>query len=504
MKHDELFALLRRRGVLWPSAEIYGGAQGLYDYGPLGTALKRRLEEAWTAWFVGLSPDYYLVETSEILPEAVVRASGHLENFTDPEVTCESCHSAFRAETIVEKIRPEGVDGLTPAQIGEIVRANQLKCPSCGSVQLSVPVPFNMMFGMDFGVTGKERVYLRPETAQGSYLSFPRMWDVGRHALPLGIAAIGRAYRNEIAPRQVLFRMRAFTQAELQVFFDPAGFPVPFDDVREERLPLLRVARREHGEETPELVSADDLVRSGGLPEFYVYHMVQVLRFFRDVLGYPIERTRFFEKSDAERAFYNRIQFDVEVHLESLGGYKELGAVHYRGDYDLSRHSQGSGKDLSVHPTGRDSLLPHVLELTFGVDRNIWGLADTHLTTDGDRTVWKLPAFLAPVGVGVFPLIGRDHAPFARALIDDLLRGGVTAQYDDRSSIGKRYARMDEAGTPFCVTVDGETLAEGPTRGTVTLRSRDSKAQERVPASELPGRLAPLFRPPRPGRPKPR
>jgi glycyl-tRNA synthetase len=500
MKSDELYALLRRRGVLWPSAEIYGGTQGLYDYGPLGVALKRRLEEAWAAWFVGLSHDYYLIEPAEILPEAVVRASGHLENFTDPEVVCESCHSAFRAETILEKVRPEGVDGLSPEQIGEIVSTHRLKCPTCGSLELRVPPPFHLMFGVDWGVTGKERAYLRPETAQGSYLSFPRMWDVGRRALPLGIAVIGKAYRNEIAPRQVLFRMRAFTQAELQIFFDPAGFSVPFDRVRDDPLPVLRVERRERGEETPEMVRADDLVRSGGLPEFYVYHLAHTVRFFRDVLHYPADRIRLFEKSDTERAFYNRIQFDVEVRLDSLSGFKELGAVHYRGEYDLSRHSQGSGKDLSVHPTGREPLLPHVLELTFGVDRNLWGLADVHLLHEGERTVWKIPSYLAPVDVGVFPLIGKEHAAYALALTDELANEGFSAQYDDGSSIGKRYARMDEVGTPFCITVDGETLADGPSKDTVTLRERDSRAQERVPRAELGNRIRPALRPPRPSR----
>jgi len=500
MKSDELFALLRRRGVLWPSAEIYGGAQGLYDYGPLGTALKRRVEDAWAAWFVGLSHDYHLIEPAEILPEAVVRASGHLENFTDPEVTCESCHAVTRADTVLEKIRPEEVDGLTPVQIAEIIQTKGARCPSCGSTSLSVPRPFNLMFGVDFGVTGKERAYLRPETAQGSYLSFARMWDVGRHALPLGIAIIGKAYRNEIAPRQVLFRMRSFTQAELQIFFDPAGFPVPFDRVREEMLPLLRVPRREAGEETPELVRAGSLVDSGALPEFYVYHLAHTLRFYRDVLGYPADRIRLFEKSDTERAFYNKLQFDVEVRLESLGGYKELGAVHYRGNYDLTRHSQGSGKDLSVHPTGRDALLPHVLELTFGVDRNVWALADTHLTKEGERTIWKLPPYLAPVAVGVFPLIDKEHSEFALGLVDELAFAGIPTTYDGASSIGKRYARMDEAGTPFCVTVDAETLHDGPARGTVTLRQRDSRTQERVPAGELTTRLLPFLRPPRPRR----
>jgi len=500
MKSDELFALLRRRGVFWPSAEIYGGVQGLYDYGPLGTALKRHVEEAWAAWFVGLSHDYYLIEPTEILPEAVVRASGHLENFTDPEITCDTCHNAFRADTVLEKVRPEGVDGLSSREIEELVRGRGVKCPSCGATTLSVPPPFNMMFGMDYGVTGHERVYLRPETAQSSYLAFSRMWDVGRHALPLGIAIVGKAYRNEIAPRQLLFRMRSFEQAELQIFFDPERFSLPFDRVKDEVLPVVRAAKRLAGSEEIEHVRAADLVSSGGLPEFYVYHLVHTYRFFRDVLGFPAERIRLFEKSDQERAFYNRIQLDVEVRLDSMGGFKEIGAVHYRGDYDLGRHGQGSGKDLAVTLTGGHSVLPHVLELTYGVDRSLWALADVHLGKDGDRTVWRLPPFLAPVPVGVFPLIPKEHAGFAEKLSDDLAAAGIPNQYDDAGTIGKRYARMDEAGTPFCVTVDAETLADGPNRGTVTVRSRDSKAQERVPAAELAGRLAPAFRLPRPKR----
>ena len=499
MKLDELFALLRRRGVLWPSAEIYGGAQGLYDYGPLGTALKRRLEDAWTAWFVGLSHDYHLIEPAELLPEAVVRASGHLENFTDPEVTCESCHASFRADTVLEKARPEGVDGLSPTQIGEIVRDLQVRCPACGSNALSVPRPFNLMFATEFGVTGKERAYLRPETAQGSYLSFARMWDVGRRALPLGIAVVGKAYRNEIAPRQVLFRMRAFNQAELQIFFRPDHFAVPFDTVREEVVPVVRADRRGPDEAPPEAVSAAALVQSG-LPEFYVYHLVHMLRFLRDVLRYPADRIRFFEKSDRERAFYNRIQFDAELRLESLGGFKEVAAVHYRGDYDLSRHGQGSGRDLSVTPTGEPSVLPHVLELTFGIDRNLWGLADVHLVRDGERTVWHLPPYLAPAPVGVFPLIAKVHAAYALRLADALAAEGIPTQYDDAGTIGKRYARMDEAGAPFCVTIDGGTVGDGPERDTVTLRERDTKQQERLPSGELARRIAPLLRPPRPSR----
>ena len=497
MKLDELYALLRRRGVLWPTAEIYGGAQGLYDYGPLGAALKRRLERAWATWFVGRSPDYYLIEPSEIVPEAVVRASGHLENFTDPEITCEACKSAFRAETVLEKVRPNGIDGLAPSQIEEVVRTHQVHCPNCGSSALAVPEAFNLMFDVPFGVARTERAYLLPETAQASYLAFSRMWEVGRKALPLGVAVVGRAYRNEIAPRQVLFRMRTFTQAELQIFFDPAAPPGRLGPLAAEKVPVLRAERRERGEGSTERVPAADLV-AGGLPEFYVEHLVHMLRFLRDVLGYPSERIRFFEKSAQERAFYNRLQFDAEVHLESLGGYKEVAAVHYRGDYDLRRHSEGSGKDLSISRGGPERLVPHVLELTFGVDRNLWALADVHLVRDGERVVWKLPPYLAPVSIGVFPLITKEHRPFAEPLARELLAAGLEAEYDEASSIGKRYARMDEAGTPFCATVDGLTVGAGPEQGTVTLRHRDSRAQERVPSAELAGRLSASLRPPWP------
>ncbi len=492
MKSDELFALLKRRGFLWPTAEVYGGAQGLYDYGPLGASLKRRIEEVWSSWFVGLSEDFYLIDAAELLPEAVVRASGHLENFTDAEVACGKCHSAFRAETLLEAARPQGVDGLSSSEIANLVRSTGVRCPTCGSQELTVPQPFNLMFGVDFGVMGRERVYLRPETAQSSYLAFSRMWDVGRRALPLGIAVIGKAFRNEIAPRQVLFRMRSFTQAELQIFFDPESFAVPMHRVMDETLPVLSAERRAAGERDAESVRAADLATAGVVPEFFVFHLAHTYRFLRDVLGYPANRIRLYEKSSQERAFYNRIQYDVEVQQESLGGFRELGAVHYRGDYDLTRHSAGSGKDLSVVLGPDRRLLPHVLEITFGVDRLLWALADLGLTTKNERTVWSLRPYLAPVAVGVFPLLVREHARVAQEVTQRLRAAGITARYDGSGSIGRRYARGDEAGVPFAVTVDGETVdASNPQHDTVTLRERDTRAQERVAIAALVERLRP-------------
>ena len=504
MKSDVLLALLKRRGVLWPTAEIYGGTAGLFDYGPLGTALKRRIEDAWRTWFLGLSEDYYWIEPAEILPEAVVRASGHLENFTDPEVTCGKCGNAFRADTLLEKVRPAGIDGLAPTEIATLIRESGARCPTCGSDALSVPRPFNLMFGLDFGVAGKERAYLRPETAQSSFLSFPRMWDVGRHTLPLGVAVIGKAYRNEIAPRQALFRMRSFTQAELQIFFDPSRFDLPLDEVAADELPILSASRRERGAGAVESTPVRTLVDTGAMPAFYAYHLAVSLRFYRDVLGYPASSIRLLEKSDAERAFYNKIHYDIEVHVESLGGFREMGAVHYRGDYDLGRHAAGAQKDLSVARDGGGRVLPHVVELTFGVDRNLWALADTHLAVETpvggeSRTVWHLPSHLAPITVGVFPLLKKEHADVARGIASELRSKGIVAEFDAGGSIGKRYARMDEAGVPFCVTVDGGTVdPAGPEHGTVTLRERDSRAQRRVRVDRLADELAPSARPPAP------
>jgi glycyl-tRNA synthetase len=499
VKADELFALLRRRGVLWPSAEIYGGASGLYDYGPAGRLLKRKIEDAWASWFVGLSDDYHQIAPSEILPEAVVRASGHLENFTDPEVECDACHTAFRADTVLEKVRPEGVDGLSVEEITELLKRHRVPCPKCGASTFSVPKPFNMMFGIELGVTGGDRGYLAPETAQGSFLSFARMFEVGRKALPLGIAVIGKVYRNEIAPRQVLFRMREFTQAELQIFFDPAAFVLPFQQVASERLPVVRADRRSAGDESIVPTTARELVDSGGLPEFYVFHLAHTLRFYREVLGYPADAIRLFEKSATERAFYNRIQFDVEVRLESLGGFRELGAVHYRGDYDLGRHATASGKDLSVLREDGRRLVPHVLELTFGVDRNLWALSDIGLVRDGERTLWKLRPYLAPYPVAVLPLLKKEHADAARSVVELLRSAGIAAVYDISGSIGRRYARQDEIGTPFSITVDGESVDPAhPNHGTVTLRERDSKTQERLAMEQLVGRIAPTLLFPRP------
>ena len=481
MNSDEILSIFKRRGVLWPTAEIYGGAQGLYDYGPMGSALKRRLEDAWEAWFVGLSQNYHRIDAVEMLPEAVVRASGHLDHFADPLVTCGNCGTVIRADELLEAKGQKDAEALKGDELAARLEQLHPPCPRCGKGPLGPPRAFNLMFGMEFGALGKEKAYLRPETAQSSYLAFSRMWNIGRKKLPMGIAVIGKAFRNEIAPRQTLFRMRVFTQAELQIFFDPEDYPSEWKAFGEISVPILFAEKRLAGAVRPEEVSLREVVEKGYLPPFYAFHMAHTYRFFRDVLGYPAERIRFLEKNERERAFYNRIQFDVEAELVSLGGFKEVGAIHYRGDYDLTKHSEGSKTDLSVTTEGGKHLTPHVLELTFGVDRNVWALSDIHLRKDGERLVWSLPSYLAPVTVGVLPLIPKEHGVLAQELADALRSAGVSVTLDESGSVGRRYARLDEMGTPLAVTIDGQSKQDR----TFTIRERETKEQRRVGETEL-------------------
>jgi glycyl-tRNA synthetase len=280
--------------------------------------------------------------------------------------------------------------------------------------------------------------------------------------------------------------MREFLQAELQIFFDPAAFAgqVPYASVEDVTVRLCWAA--EKNEPTAYDLPAKELV-ARGLPSWYVYHLVQVQRFYLEVLQIPRERFRFAELDEKERAFYNKIHFDVQVNQDSLGGFKEVGGVHYRTDHDLAGHEAGSHQKQSV-TVGTTKLVPHVLELSFGVDRNVWALLDLDFTP-GERATLHLPARLAPVTVAVFPLVNKDGLPERAEALYRGLRKPFTAFYDDAGSIGKRYARMDEIGTAFCVTVDHETL----TGKGVTLRDRDSQKQVRVREEDLPGLLRRLL-----------
>lgn len=483
--YEDLMSLSVRRGFLWPAVDLYGGFAGFYDYGHNGALLRRHWEDAWLEHFLGLNDNYYLIDTTTILPHAALKASGHVDHFTDLLVTCTRCGESYRADHLLEAATHEEHEGISAAETDAMLKAAGVRCPNCKG-ELGPSTPFNMMFPLGIGPTGKDAAFLRPETAQGAFLNFKREFEALRRKLPMGLAIVGRAYRNEISPRQGTYRMREFLQAELQIFFDPASFAdqVPHAEIAD--VPVRLCWAAEKNQPTAHDIAAKELT-TRGLPPWYVYHLVKVQEFYLNALRVPRERFRFAELDEKERAFYNKVHFDVQVNQDSLGGFKEVGGVHYRTDHDLAGHEAGSHEKQAV-TVGTTRLIPHVLELSFGVDRNVWALLDLGYKP-GERAVLRLPPRLAPITVAVFPLVNKDGLPERAEAIYRGLRKVMTAFYDDAGSIGKRYARMDEIGTAFCVTVDHETL-EG---AGVTLRDRDSQKQVRVAEPDLAPRLERLL-----------
>ena len=476
---------IKKRGFFWQTADLYGGLAGFYDYGHLGTLIKRNWETLWIDFFLNLGDNYYLIETSDILPEAVLKASGHVDYFTDVLVECSKCKETYRGDHLIEE-KAELKEELT--DLDEIFKHIQdlgIVCDKCGGT-LRKPTDFNMMFPLIVGSTGKDKVYLRPETAQGAYLNFYREFNALRRKIPMGLAIIGKAFRNEISPRQGFFRVREFTQAELQIFHDPKNFNelFNFELVKDYKINVCLIKDREEADF--KILSCKEILKNTDLPEFYIYHMAKIQQFYFDILQLPKEKVRFFEKSEKERAFYNQIHFDIEVNFQQLKGFKEVAGLHYRGDYDLSCHQKGSSKKLSIKLEDGRKVLLNVLELSFGVDRNILALLDCNFYIEDGRNILRIPPYLAPYHVGIFPLQRKDNLDEKAKEIYRDLRKKYRTFYDEIGSIGKRYARLDEIGVPYCITVDYETLDKKHAEfDTVTIRFRDSKEQIRIKVEDL-------------------
>lgn len=484
MNIEDLMSFAKEKGFFWPGAEIYGGFAGTYDYGHLGTLLKRKFEQLWLSYFVEGNNNYYLIEASNILPEKPLIASGHAARFNDILVGCSKCHTYFRADVMLSEMKITVSEGATPVEIDAAIKSNSVKCPKCEGTLLPSKA-FNMMVDVHLGPEKGEKGYLRPETAQSPYLNFFREFNILRKALPLGLAVIGRAYRNEISPRQGLYRMRELTQAELQIFFDPATFKPDFDKLKDTEFNVIPFKTKKMV-----TISAQKLVSDYDVPEFYAYHMAKIFLFYRDAIGIPPEKFRFLEKGGDEKAFYNKLHMDIEASVESWGGFKEIGGLHYRGDYDLTSHSKGANKDLSVKIDGK-AVMPNVLELSFGVDRNVWALIDIFYQDDKERQILKLKPWLGPFTAAVMPLQKDEAVTAVAEEIRTTLSKKFKVFFDEAGSIGRRYARMDEIGTPFCITVDFSTVDKAAKEfGTVTVRERDGKTQERVKIEELTDYLA--------------
>jgi len=545
MDPQEVLSLCKRRGFVWPSYDIYGGLAGLYDYGPLGSALKSNIENHWRKLYV-LGEGFHEISCPIVAPEPVFKASGHLDAFSDIYVECTKCGETYRADHLAAGMH-ENPASLSEEQLGRLLRDNQVKCAACGG-ELTSPRRFNLMFKTQIGAGKGKTAYLRPETAQGMFVNFAQVYRYGREKLPVGAVQIGRSFRNEISPRQGLLRLREFSMMEAELFVHPDVKTWPkFASVKDESLSLVPSS----GE--PRIMKLGDAVQSRVIAnETLAYFMWLTQRFVVDI-GLDPKRLRFRQHAKTEMAHYAADCWDLEA--ETSYGWIEMVGVADRGCYDVQAHITHSGADLTaferfdepkeveqevVRPVfgalgplfkgnaklvaeviskltpdmvrGKDrietevagkrteipstcyevvtrkekvsgrKLVPHVIEPSYGVDRIVYSVLDHAYSKKDDYITLRLRPSVAPVKAGVFPLMPKDGLEeIAMGVYDNLVKAGITAYYDDSGSIGRRYARMDEIGTPCCVTVDFDTKTDSR----VTLRDRDSAQQARVRTADV-------------------
>lgn len=539
--------MLIRRGYLWQSFEIYGGMAGFIDYGPLGNGLRRRLENLWREFFV-INERVVEIDTPTVNVEEIFIASGHAESFTDVAIECQKCGKVFRADHYIkEKLNIEA--DCTIEAVKEIIETYDLKCDCGGS--FGEPFHFNLMFTTAIGPGKGKKGYLRPETAQGIFIAFKRLLDYFRGKLPFGVAQIGRAYRNEISPRQGVIRLREFNQAELEFFVHPREKKHPqFHLYENDVVWLVDKFDNEYR------ITLREAVDRGIIAHELLAYFIGKTRKFLLKAGIRDDRLRFRQHKDDERAHYAVDCWDAEA-LTSYG-WIEIVGIADRTDYDLRRHMEHSGEDLTVFIQFREPIrikklkiisdmkklgpvykkrakaiaraleelnvsdknikkvvvevdgekveisndffkvedveeelhgervVPHVIEPSFGLDRITYTILEHSFEKDivdgEERKVLRLKRWLAPVQVAVLPLLSKDEFIDVSLEIVDMLRdAGIYTEYDDSGSIGRRYRRFDEIGTPFCVTVDHQTLEDK----TVTIRDRDTTRQVRVEIDRL-------------------
>ncbi|MBO8181659.1 MAG: glycine--tRNA ligase [Archaeoglobus sp.] len=542
----DITEMLVRRGYLWQSFEIYGGMAGFVDYGPLGNGLRRNLEKLWREFFV-ISERAVEIDTPTIGIEEIFIASGHVSSFTDVAIECEKCGKIFRADHYIkEKLGIETEE--TIEFVNEVLSAYDLRC-ECGG-KFKEPENFNLMFSTKIGPGKGKNGYLRPETAQGIFIDFKRLADYFREKLPFGVCQIGRAYRNEISPRQGVIRLREFNQAELEYFVHPGEKRHPeFEKYRDFTITLVDKMDGEHN------ITLGEAVEKGIIAhELLAYFIARTAEFLLKA-GLKKDKLRFRQHKDDERAHYAVDCWDAEAYTSY--GWIEVVGIADRGDYDLTRHNQYSKEDLSIFipyeepvkvkakkfipkmnligPKFREKskaiaeaieayngevsdgkiileiegekyeiedtffeieekeevvygerVIPHVIEPSFGLDRITYSILehsfDTDIVDGEERRVLRLKRWMSPVQVAVLPLLSRD--PFvskADEITLKLKKAGFFTEKDDSGSIGRRYRRYDEIGTPFCVTIDHQTFEDS----TVTIRDRDSTRQIRVKEGEL-------------------
>ncbi|MFX1485538.1 MAG: glycine--tRNA ligase [Promethearchaeota archaeon] len=552
-KYEKVMELCRRRGILWPSFEIYGGLSGFVTYGPIGAILKRNVEDKWREWFI-TKQEFVEIDSPIIMPQVVFKASGHSDHFTDPMVGCLDCKKQYRADHLVENAIGKIVEGLTTEELDSLIKENNITCPDCGGSLGKVEL-FNLMFRTTIGPYGGNVGYARPEAAQGMFVDFKRIFSAKREQLPLGIAQIGRTFRNEISPRKGVIRLREFTIMEVEVFIDPSELAscARLVDVENEELAILTSDAQQKEGDT-EVITAREAVKRGVVVSEWIAYFLVISKSFVSSLGVPPEKQRFREQLPWERAHYSKQTIDHQVLLERFG-WSEVAGHAYRTDWDLGRHMKFSGTDLRAfkqyeqpkivkrtiikphvkairekfgNATGEilsslkgsdpeivqksvredgfyligenrvgselltfdertekasgSRFIPHVIEPSFGADRLVYSALECAYSEREKRIILRLPPAITPIQIAVFPLLERDKLPeVAQDIYNMLLEEGFRAELDVSGSIGRRYARSDEIGTPVAVTVDYQTLEDD----TVTIRNRDSWQQLRNKIEDL-------------------
>jgi len=451
---EKVVSLCKRRGFVFPGSEIYGGLANSWDYGPLGHLLKQNIKKAWWKFFVQERADMVPLDSAIIMNPKVWEASGHLQNFSDALVECKKCHHRFRIDHLLE------AKGIEPKYDKEkVIVPSEVTCPDCDG-NLTEPKNFNLMFKTFIGTNedSATTAYLRPETAGGMFVNFKNIQNVTRRKLPFGIAQIGKSFRNEITPGNFIFRTLEFEQGEIEYFINPKDWEMVFD-----------------------------------------MWLGEIKRWWKDIMQVNMDNLVWHEISNTELAHYSKRSVDIEYKYPF--GVQELHGIAYRTDFDLSRHEKVSGQDLHYTDleTG-EKFLPHVIEPTFGIDRMLlvvlleaYHEENVATAEEGEteaRIVMKFPKNIAPIQVAILPLSKKEElAVIAKPLADEL-RKEFSVDYDETQSIGKRYRRQDEIGTPYCVTVDFDSLEDKK----VTVRDRDTMKQDRVAIAELKDYLCTKFK----------
>ena len=481
---DEMATFCKRKGFVYPNSEIYGGLAGFYDFGHLGVELKNNIKKEWWKTFVQQRDDVVGIDGSIITNPMVWKASGHVDGFTDILVDCKKCGSRFRADQLIEDKLKISTAGMTMDGMGSKIKEGKIKCQKCGN-ELGEPKRFNLMFSTHVGPVDGSVAYMRPETAQVIFANFRLVTENARMKLPFGIAQIGKAYRNEISPRDFLFRMREFEQMELEYFVHPdKNDECPLlDDVLDYEMNVLSAEMQAKDKKMEKMTVKECLSKKIIKTKWHGYWLASMHKWFID-LGADAEHFRIRQHVKDELSHYAFDTWDLEY--EFPFGWKELQGLANRTDFDLKQHMEHSKSDFTLFDEEtKKKIIPYVIcEPSQGVERAflVFMFDAYHFDTSRENIVLKLHPKLAPVKLGVFPLVSnkKEIVDFARKIHNDLKKCW-TSVFDTSGSIGRRYARADEIGTPLCITIDFESLEDN----SVTLRSRDTTEQVRVKIPEL-------------------